>query len=105
MNKDPLSIKERFGCAGGGFASYLYFGIFWQKIGWSIGPALSIALPGCFGFVANQNQASETIHGLRMIMSWIPAVFAGLVVFFCKIDAKTKKELEEAMLQQEQADA
>ncbi|MCF7848656.1 MAG: MFS transporter, partial [Kiritimatiellales bacterium] len=82
-------------------------GTFSQKIGWSIGPAISMYLLSYFGFVANQEQTPETIHGLRLIMSWIPAVFAmlaGLAVSFYKIDAKTEKELEAAMLEQEQAD-
>lgn len=77
-------------------------GTFSQKIGWSIGPALSMALLGWFGFVANQDQAPDTIHGLRMIMSWIPAFFAvlaGAAVFFYKIDAKTEKEMEAAMVE------
>ena len=64
-------------------------------------------LLGYFGFVANQDQTPETIRGLRLIMSLIPAVFAllaGLSVFFYKIDAKTEIELEAAMLKQEQAE-
>jgi GPH family glycoside/pentoside/hexuronide:cation symporter len=82
-------------------------GTFSQKIGWSIGPAISMYLLGYFGFVANQDQTPETIRGLRLIMSLIPAVFAllaGLSVFFYKIDAKTEIELEAAMLKQEQAE-
>lgn len=75
-------------------------GTFSQKIGWSIGPAVAMALLGYFGFVANQDQTSETIQGLRLIMSMIPAVFAFLTcaaVFFYKIDAKTEREMEAAM--------
>ncbi len=81
-------------------------GTFSQKIGWSIGPALSMALLGWFGFVANQDQAPETIHGLRLIMSWIPAVFAlltGVAVFFYKIDAETEREMEAALQDAETA--
>lgn len=81
-------------------------GTFSQKIGWSIGPALSMALLGFFGFTAHQDQSPETIHGLRLIMSWIPAVFAflaGAAVFFYKIDAGTEKEMEEAMARQEKS--
>lgn len=79
-------------------------GTFSQKIGWSIGPAVSMYLLGFFGFIANQDQGPETIHGLRLIMSWIPAFFAllaGIAVFFYKIDAKTEKEMESAMAEQE----
>ena len=79
-------------------------GTFSQKIGWSIGPAVSMALLGYFGFVANVEQSAETIHGLRLLMSWIPAVFAvlaGLAVFLYKIDAGMEKEMEQAMADQE----
>ena len=78
-------------------------GTFSQKIGWSIGPAMSMALLGWFGFVANQDQTPETIHGLRLIMSLIPSAFAfltGIAVFFYKIDAKTEREMEAAMTEQ-----
>jgi GPH family glycoside/pentoside/hexuronide:cation symporter len=80
-------------------------GTFSQKIGWSIGPALSMYLLAWFGFVANQDQSPETLHGLRLIMSWIPAVFAvlaGVAVFFYRIDAKTEKAMEAAMLEQQE---
>jgi GPH family glycoside/pentoside/hexuronide:cation symporter len=82
-------------------------GTFSQKIGWSIGPAISMYLLSWFGFVANVDQTPETVHGLRLIMSWIPAVFALLAagaVFFYKIDAPMEKEMEAAMIEQEQAD-
>jgi len=75
-------------------------GTFTQKIGWSIGPALSIALLGWVGFAANQQQTPETQQGLRLIMSWIPAAFAflaGTAVFFYKIDSDTEREMEAAM--------
>jgi glycoside/pentoside/hexuronide:cation symporter, GPH family len=83
-------------------------GTFSQKIGWSIGPAVSMYLLAYFGFVANEEQTAETIQGLRYIMSLIPAGFAilaGIAVIFYKIDAKTEKELEAAMLRQEESDA
>jgi GPH family glycoside/pentoside/hexuronide:cation symporter len=75
-------------------------GTFSQKIGWSIGPAISMYLLAGFGFIANQDQSPETIQGLRLIMSLIPAVFAfltGVAVFFYKIDSHTEKEMEAAL--------
>lgn len=83
-------------------------GTFSQKIGWSIGPALALLLLNHFGFVANVDQSPETIEGLRLIMSWIPAgfaVIAGIAVFFYKIDPATEKEMEIAMQAQRDADA
>ncbi|WP_221028978.1 MFS transporter [Actomonas aquatica] len=71
-----------------------------QKIGWSLGPALSLVLLNSFGFIANQDQSPETIEGLRLIMSWIPAgfaVLAGVAVFFYKITPEVEKEMEAAI--------
>jgi GPH family glycoside/pentoside/hexuronide:cation symporter len=79
-------------------------GTFSQKIGWSIGPAIAMYLLGYFGFVANMDQGPETVHGLRLIMSWIPAAFAflaGASVFFYKIDCRMEKEMEAAIAAQE----
>ncbi len=42
---------------------------------------MALLLPNYFGFVANQDQSPETIEGLRLIMSWIPAGFAVLAGF------------------------
>ncbi|MBF0198886.1 MAG: MFS transporter, partial [Planctomycetes bacterium] len=73
-------------------------GTFSQKIGWSIGPAISLWLLSYFGFKANEEQSAETLHGLQLIMSLIPAAFALLTagaVLFYKIDLKMEKQLEE----------
>jgi glycoside/pentoside/hexuronide:cation symporter, GPH family len=75
-------------------------GTFSMKIGWSIGPAISLWLLSSFGFVANMEQSAETLQGLRLIMSLIPAgvaVLAACAVLFYKIDAKTEKEMEMAI--------
>jgi len=83
-------------------------GTFSQKIGWSIGPAIGLLLLNAFGFVANVDQSPETIEGLRLIMSWIPAgfaVLAGAAVFFYKITPAVEQEMEVAMQAQREADA
>ena len=75
-------------------------GTFSMKIGWSIGPAVSMALLSVFGFVANVDQSPETIQGLRYIMSFIPAgvaCLAAAAVLFYGIDLKTEKEMEAAI--------
>ncbi|MFP4281934.1 MAG: MFS transporter [Opitutales bacterium] len=80
-------------------------GTFSQKIGWSIGPATSLWLLGYFGFVPNVEQSADTIHGLRLIMSLIPAgftVLAAIAVSFYAIDAKTEKEMEAAIIAEEE---
>lgn len=81
-------------------------GTFSQKIGWSIGPAVSLGLLSHFGFVANVDQTPETIHGLRLLMSWIPAGFAVLAagaVLLYPINAKMEKEMEAAIIAEEEA--
>ncbi len=82
-------------------------GTFSQKIGWSIGPAIALVLLNSFGFVANEDQTPETIEGLRLIMSWIPAgfaVLAGSAVFFYKITPAVEKEMEAAIAAERDAE-
>ncbi|MBK1878313.1 MFS transporter [Pelagicoccus mobilis] len=71
-----------------------------MKIGWSIGPAVSLALLSYYGFEANVEQTPDTIEGLKLIMSIIPAgvaVLAAASVLFYRIDAKMEREMEEAI--------
>jgi len=71
-----------------------------QKIGWTVGPAFAMIILGWVGFVANEEQAPETIHMLRLLMSFIPAGFAVLtavVTIFYPINHKVEKELEQAL--------
>jgi GPH family glycoside/pentoside/hexuronide:cation symporter len=77
-----------------------------QKIGWSIGPAASLWLLDYFNYVPNVEQTPETIHGLRLIMSLIPAGFAVLAaaaVLLYRIDGKMEKEMEAAIVAEEKA--
>jgi len=77
-----------------------------QKIGWSIGPAIAMGILGVSGFVANTSQASETVHILRLLMSFIPAGFAvatAAATFFYKINGRMEKELEQALTEMNQA--
>jgi GPH family glycoside/pentoside/hexuronide:cation symporter len=71
-----------------------------QKIGWTVGPAFAMIILGWVGFVANENQAPETIHMLRLLLSFIPAAFAiltAVITFFYPINHRVEKELEEAL--------
>jgi Na+/melibiose symporter-like transporter len=55
---------------------------------------------GLSGFVANVGQSSETMHTLRLLMSFIPAGFAvatAVATLFYKIDRKMEHELEHAL--------
>lgn len=75
-------------------------GTFSQKIGWSIGPALSLWMLGAFGFVPNMDQGPETLHGLRLLMSLIPAGVSALVVITLlqyPINRRVEREMEAAV--------
>ena len=59
-------------------------------------------LLGFYGFEANMEQAPDTLNGIVMLMSVIPASIAFLTAFvtlFYKIDYKLEQELEATMAQ------
>lgn len=53
-----------------------------QKFGWAIGSALTGWLLAFFGFEANKVQSAETIDGIKMFLSIMPAVGTILSVIF-----------------------
>lgn len=55
-----------------------------QKFGWTIGGALTGWLLGYFGFEANVAQSAESLNGMRLMLSLIPAFgcFCGAVCMF-----------------------
>ena len=66
--------------------------IFSQKEGWAIGAAVSLGLMSIVGFKANVEQSHETLQGLKLLMSLLPAVFGIvsiiLVMFYPLNEAK-----------------
>jgi GPH family glycoside/pentoside/hexuronide:cation symporter len=71
--------------------------LFSHKMGWAIGGAFSGLLLTFFGYKANMVQNSNSIIGIRMLMSMIPgflAVIAGLTLLFYKLDDSKMKEIE-----------
>jgi len=80
---------------------------FAQKLGWAIGGAGTGWLLAWFGYVPNVAQSPETIDGLKLMMSFIPAVGAVLAIvalWFYPLDEATvermSSELEERRLRQ-----
>jgi len=69
--------------------------IFSQKQGWAIGAWVSLGLMASVGFVANQTQTAETLHGLLLLMSLIPAalgiVSIIIVLFYPLSEAKVSQ--------------
>jgi glycoside/pentoside/hexuronide:cation symporter, GPH family len=53
-----------------------------QKFGWTIGGALAGWLLGYYGFKANVVQAAGTLTGIRMMLSFFPAIGTLLGAFF-----------------------
>lgn len=79
--------------------------LFALKVGLTLGGAIvgwSLAL---FGFVANQDQSPETINGIIMLMSFIPAVFGfiggGLMLFY-PLTNKMMEKIEEELVARRQ---
>lgn len=53
-----------------------------QKFGWAIGTAVTGWLLSYFGFQANAVQRAETIQGIKMFLSWLPAAAAFISMLF-----------------------
>ena len=68
---------------------------FSHKFGLGIGGAIAGLLLAWIGYQANAQQTSETIHGLIVIMSLIPALGKVLVVFILKFYPLDQQRLDE----------
>lgn len=66
-----------------------------QKLGWAVGTALTGWLLGYFGFQANQAQSAETINGIKMFLSFLPAAGTILSIIFIYFYPLTERKLEE----------
>jgi len=70
---------------------------FAQKFGIAIGGGLAGWLLSAFGFIPNVEQMPETLDGIRLMMSIIPAVgsvVATVAALFYPLDDKTMKKIE-----------
>ena len=73
---------------------------FAQKFGWSIGGAIAGYLLAYFGFVANAPVTPETEKGVRILFSFMPAIWSTIavfVLFFYKLDEKKVIEINEEL--------
>ena len=79
-----------------------------QKFGWAIGTAVTGWLLSFFGFQANAVQSEETIHGIKMFLSLLPAVAAFIsivfIVFYPLGEQKMKGIMEQLNLKRESKD-
>ena len=72
-----------------------------QKFGWAIGSALTGWLLAYYGFQANQVQSAETLNGIKMFMSILPAVGTVLSVIFISMYPLSEKKMEKIVSQLE----
>jgi GPH family glycoside/pentoside/hexuronide:cation symporter len=71
-------------------------GTFSQKMGWTIGGMLAGLLLGYYGFQANVAQSVGSLHGIRLLVSLVPAaaaVLAAIVIYFYSIDEQKLKQI------------
>ncbi len=65
-----------------------------QKFGWAIGTAITGWLLGYFGFQANAVQNAEAINGIKMFLSWLPAVGTILSILFISFYPLSEKRMQ-----------
>ena len=68
-----------------------------QKFGWALGSAITGWLLGYYGFRANEIQSPETIHGIKMFLSWFPAIGTVLSVIFISMYPLSEKKMEDVV--------
>lgn len=66
-----------------------------QKLGWTLGGAITLWLLALFGFEANVTQTPDTINGIKYMISFVPAigaVISGLFMIFYRLsDSQMEK--------------
>lgn len=66
-----------------------------QKFGWAIGTAITGWLLAFFGFQANAVQSEEAIQGIKMFLSFLPAVGTVLSVVFISLYPLDERKMKE----------
>jgi glycoside/pentoside/hexuronide:cation symporter, GPH family len=66
-----------------------------QSLGWTVGGMLGGVLLAAFGYEANAKQTPETLDGLKMMMSWIPAIGAALATVAMIVYPLNEKKMKE----------
>lgn len=68
-----------------------------QKLGWTLGGALTGWMLALFNFEANVQQTSESLLGIRLIISvfaGLGALLAAAIIYFYKLDDETMQQIE-----------
>ena len=66
-----------------------------QKFGWAIGTAVTGWLLGFFGFQANAVQSEEAISGIKIFLSFLPAIGTILSVVFISMYPLTENKMKD----------
>lgn len=72
-----------------------------QKFGWAIGTAVTGWLLGFFGFQANAVQSEEAISGIKMFLSFLPAIGTILSVVFISMYPLTENKMKDIITELE----
>lgn len=73
-----------------------------QKFGWAIGAYIALELMAQVGFVPNQVQSPESIKGLLLLFSLIPAALGVISIVLLLLYPLTDKRVEELIAELEQ---
>ncbi len=77
-----------------------------QKIGWAFGAFVALNLMSQVGFAPNQAQSAESLKGLILLFSLIPAILGLIalgVIQFYKLDEQKMKEITADLLERRKA--
>jgi glycoside/pentoside/hexuronide:cation symporter, GPH family len=80
--------------------------VFVQKVGLAIGSAMIGWLLAHYGYVAEAEQSARSLHGITLLFSLLPGVFAllsGLAIFFYPLDEAQVKQMEAELAARKQA--
>jgi GPH family glycoside/pentoside/hexuronide:cation symporter len=66
-----------------------------QSLGWTVGGMLGGALLASFGYEPNVQQTPETLDGLKLMMSWIPAIGAVLATIAMLVYPLSEQRMKE----------
>ncbi len=67
-----------------------------QKLGWTLGGAVTLWLLAFYGFEPNVAQSAETIKGIKYMISIVPAagaLISGVFMIFYRLDEKNMKRI------------
>jgi len=67
-----------------------------QKFGWALGAFVALTLMSQVGFEPNQAQTGDSLHGLILLFSFIPAgfgVLAMIIAFFYPLNDKRVEQI------------